>query len=760
MQGPEEDDALKALGVKDAIQNETLLANMKRIVERSKTLLNGGQIGRDMGKLLYQVASKCKGSDDGRDLLVDYICGGKIRNESQLSAALQYLKRHPMGPIDIKDFEEACGVGVVITFERIVEEVRSAIKGLEKSSLKNGDKFKEQELYYAVRKQLKWADSKQVENAVNTELSTLLGAKDIPKEGKTKAISSQAPTEQSSNPWAAYLVGEARNFHRPGENYLTDGYVVTPHTSDLLRKHLEETGGKVITRFPPEPNGILHIGHAKAINFNFGYAKALGGITYLRYDDTNPETEDERYIREIKEMVEWLGHKPYKITFASDYFPQLYNYAVQLIKRGHAYVCHQGFEELKGIKPPASPWRDRPVEESLKLFEDMKEGKFKEGYATLRMKMTMEDGKQDPVAYRIKYTPHPQTGTCWCIYPTYDYAHCLCDSIENITHSLCTKEFQSRRSSYYWLCNALDLYCPVQWEYSRLNVSYTLVSKRKIQKLISAGLVQDWDDPRLYTLSALRRRGYPPDAINRFCLEAGVTVSEGAVQPEMLEHYVREELNRTAQRVMAVLRPLKVTLINFPHPEAVSIPVPNHPKKPSAGIRNVPLDRVIYIERSDFLENPDTAAGYHRLTPRQRVGLNHTSLVIGVEEIVKDSTGNISELIVRCEKLSDVGKPKAFIHWVSNPLSCTVRMYNRLFHHKDPEDLVEGFISDINPHSMEVIEGGLVERSFQNIHVGTVVQFERLGYFCVDRDTDRQQHKLVFNRTVSLREDSNNPVPV
>ncbi|KAL5471235.1 hypothetical protein EMCRGX_G029330 [Ephydatia muelleri] len=560
------DGVLKVLGVKDSIQNETLLANMKTIVERSTSLLGGGKIDRVMGKLLYQVATRYKGSDANRDVLVEYVCGGKLANEPQLSAALMYLKRHPVGPIDIKDFEECCGVGAVITPDSITEEVKKAIGEFEKELHASGNKRREQELYYAVKKRLKWADSRLVKEAVSRELSTFLGARSIPAAGKAKVVTSHTQNEQSS-PWASYLVGEAWNFHKPGENYLTDGYVVTPRTLDLLKRHLEETGGKVITRFPPEPNGILHIGHAKAINFNFGYAKALGGITYLRYDDTNPETEDERYIREIKEMVEWLGHKPYKITFASDYFPQLHAYAVELIKRGHAYVCHQGFEELKGIKPPPSPWRDRPIEDSLKLFESMKDGKFKEGYATLRMKMTMEDGKQDPVAYRIKYAPHPQTGTRWCIYPTYDYAHCLCDSIENITHSLCTKEFQSRRSSYYWLCNALDIYCPVQWEYSRLNVSYTLVSKRKIQKLILAGIVEDWDDPRLYTLSALRRRGYPPGAINRFCMEAGITVSEGAVQPEMLEHFVREELNRTAQRVMAVLHPLKIVLTNFPHSE-------------------------------------------------------------------------------------------------------------------------------------------------------------------------------------------------
>ena len=283
-----------------------------------------------------------------------------------------------------------------------------------------------------------------------------------------------------------------------------------------------------------QPNGILHIGHAKAININFGYAAAHDGITFLRYDDTNPEKEEEKFFTGIKDIVEWLGYKPYKITHSSDNFEQLYQWAIDLIKKDLAYVCHQKQEEIRGFNPPPSPWRNRPVSESLQLFEDMKNGKFDEGEATLRLKTTLEEGKQDPVAYRIKYAAHHRTGDQWCIYPTYDYTHCLCDSLEDITHSLCTKEFQARRSSYYWLCNAVETYCPVQWEYGRLNMSYAVVSKRKIGKLITSGICADWDDPRLFTLTALRRRGFPPEAINNFCARMGLTGAQMVIDPSAL----------------------------------------------------------------------------------------------------------------------------------------------------------------------------------------------------------------------------------
>ncbi|KAG8037011.1 hypothetical protein G9C98_004333 [Cotesia typhae] len=542
------------------------------------------------------------------------------------------------------------------------------------------------------------------------------------------------------------------HFHKPGENYKTNGYVVTPNTHKLLAEHLKITGGQVRTRFPPEPNGILHIGHAKAININFGYAAAHNGICYLRYDDTNPEKEEEKFFTGIRQMVEWLGYQPAAITHSSDNFQQLYELAVKLIEKGHAYVCHQKSEEMKGFNPPPSPWRERPISESLRLFEDMKNGLLDEGEATLRMKVTLEEGKQDPVAYRIKFTAHHRTGDKWCIYPTYDFTHCLCDSIENITHSLCTKEFQTRRSSYYWLCNVLDLYCPVQWEYGRLNLSYTVVSKRKIAKLIDEGIVTDWDDPRLFTLTALRRRGFPPEAINNFCAQMGVSGAQAVVEPAVLEAAVRDVLNLTAPRHMVVIDPIKVTIANFTNQLPTKIDVADFPSDPYKGQHSIAFDEIVYIEAADFREVEEK--GFRRLTPKQSVGLKYIGVVLTLQKVEKDSSGKITGLVVRQEPVNDKNKPKAFIHWVAKPKLASIRLYEKLFKHKNPEDVNEvpnGFLSDINsPSKKEVV--GYIDAGLDAAKPFTQFQFERNGFFSVDPDT--RPGKLVFNRTVTLKEDA------
>ncbi|XP_006036689.1 glutamine--tRNA ligase [Alligator sinensis] len=700
--------------------------------------------------------------------LVGCVTSKKIVTDLQLSAALDYVKSHPLDPIDVADFERACGVGVAVTPEQIEEAVEAAISKHRAELLAERYRFNMGLLMGEARSRLKWADGKIIKNEVDLQVLHLLGPKtEADLEKKPKADKAK-PAEVEKRRKAAVVVngaesleerslmeqlrGEALKFHKPGENYKADGYVTTPHTMALLKQHLEITGGQVRTRFPPEPNGILHIGHAKAINFNFGYAKANDGICFLRYDDTNPEKEEEKYFTAIREMVEWLGYEPYAVTHASDYFDQLYAWAMELIRRGHAYVCHQKVEEIKGHNPPPSPWRDRPAEESLLLFEGMHKGKFEEGEATLRMKLVMEDGKMDPVAYRIKYTPHHHSGDAWCIYPTYDYTHCLCDSIEHITHSLCTKEFQARRSSYFWLCNALDLYCPVQWEYGRLNLLYTVVSKRKIIRLVETGAVRDWDDPRLFTLTALRRRGFPSEAINNFCARVGVTVAQATMEPHLLEACVRDVLNEQAPRAMAVLDPLRVTITNFPAAKALEVPVPNFPADETKGFHHVPFLPTLYIEQSDFREVLEK--GYKRLTPGQPVGLRHTGYIIAVQNIIKDASGHVTELEVTCTRSDAAEKPKAFIHWVSEPLVCEVRLYERLFLHKNPEDPAEvpgGFLSDLNPDSLQVVEDALVDRSVQAARPFDRFQFERLGYFSVDPDSTEE--KVVFNRTVTLKED-------
>uniref|UniRef100_A0A3Q1JCH7 Glutamine--tRNA ligase n=1 Tax=Anabas testudineus TaxID=64144 RepID=A0A3Q1JCH7_ANATE len=719
---------------KETLKNEALSSALKDAITQAQHVHGVSGVDKAMGVLLYNMASRLK---DTKRLafLSDSIAQRKICTELQLTAALDFVKSHPQDPINQKEFDEACGVGLVITPEQIEDAVESVIKKHKEQLLKERYRFNMGLLMGEARSALKWADGKVIKNEVDMQVLHLLGPKteaDLEKKPKVRQFK---------------LKVKLTAFHYAGENYTTEGYVVTPNTMALLKKHLEITGGQIRTRFPPEPNGILHIGHAKAINFNFGYAKANNGICFLRYDDTNPEKEEEKYFTAIKDMVEWLGYKPYAVTHASDNFQQLYDLAVDLIRRGHAYVCHQKGEELKGHNAPPSPWRDRPIEESLVLFERMKKGLFAEGEATLRMKMVMEDGKMDPVAYRIKYTPHHCTGDEWCIYPTYDYTHCLCDSIENITHSLCTKEFQARRSSYYWLCNALDVYCPVQWEYGRLNLTYTVVSKRKIIKLVESGIVRDWDDPRLFTLTALRRRGFPPEAINNFCARVGVTVSQTTTEPHLLESCVRDVLNDTAPRAMAVLEPLKVTIINLPENSLV-LRVPDFPANEAQGSHTVPFTRTIFIEQSDFREVMEK--GYKRLTPEQPVGLRHAGYVISVQKVIKVRF-TLVELEVSCCSSDTAEKPKAFIHWVSQPVKCEVRLYERLFQHKHPEDPSEvpnGFLSDINPNSLQVISSALVDTSVKGAKVFDKFQFERVGYFSLDPDST-----LIFNRTVTLKED-------
>lgn len=761
---------------KETCKNEALCLTLKQSIEAAARHTCDNDIGKDAGKLLYNLATKIKSQIRNRlPLLAEYVATGRLATDLQLDSALNYLLTNPTDPIDFDQFHEACGVGVVVTSDQIESAVEKVIIKHKASLLEKRYHTNMGMLMGEARAILKWADGKAIKHEIDMQVLDLLGPKteaDLAKPSKVK-LSKQtenaqvkaAATNKTDDKIENFLgsdghvksfmelVGNSVRFHKPGENYKTDGYVITPNTMTLMKKHLEETGGMVYSRFPPEPNGILHIGHAKAINFNFGYARSMGGHCYLRYDDTNPEKEEAKFFHGIREMVEWLGYKPWKITYASDNFQKLYDLAVDLIQRGHAYVCHMKSEDLKGFNVADSPWRDRPVEESLRLFEDMRKGKVNEGDATLRMKTTLEEGKKDPVAYRIKFTAHHRTGSNWCIYPTYDYTHCLCDSIENITHSLCTKEFQSRRSSYYWLCNALDLYCPVQWEYARLNLHYAVVSKRKIARLINENYVQDWDDPRLFTLTALRRRGFPPEAINLFCAKVGVTMAQTVIDPALLESCVRDVLNVNAPRAMAVLCPLSVKILNFPDGHCGKVTVPNFPADESKGTHTVPFSAQIFIEREDFKELADK--NYKRLATNQPVGLRHAGFTIEVVKVINDNEGNPSELHVRCNKSSE-NKPKAFIHWVSDPLKCEVRLYERLFHHKNPEDTNEvpnGYLSDINKNSLVKVSGALVDKSVRDSKVFTQFQFERMGFFSVDPDSTADH--LVFNRTVTLKEDPN-----
>jgi len=530
-----------------------------------------------------------------------------------------------------------------------------------------------------------------------------------------------------------------------------------------------KNGGRVHTRFPPEPNGYLHIGHAKSICLNFGLAREYGGLCNLRFDDTNPTKEEVEYVESIKEDVRWLGFDwDDRCFFASDYFEPLHAYAVQLIREGKAYVDSLSPAEIREhrgtLTEPGreSPFRNRSVEENLDLFERMRRGEFKEGEHVLRAKIDMASPNlnlRDPVVYRVMHASHHRTGDAWCIYPMYDFAHGLSDSLEGITHSICTLEFEDHRPLYDWFLEQLGVFHPQQIEFARLNLTYTVMSKRKLLELVRGGYVSGWDDPRMPTISGLRRRGYTPASIRSFCERIGVAKKASTVDLSLLEYSVREDLNRTAPRAMAVLRPLKVVIENYPEDRVEALEAVNNPEDPSMGTRTVPFSRELYIERDDFREDPPRK--FFRLAPGREVRLRYAYFVT-CREVVKDaSTGEVTEL--RCTydpetrggNAPDGRKVKGTIHWVSarHAVECEVRLYDRLFNRPDPADVPEGedFTSLLNPDSLEVLPACPVEPGLAGAAPGYRCQFERLGYFCVDT-RDSTPGRPVFNRTVPLRD--------
>ncbi|MFO7979597.1 MAG: glutamine--tRNA ligase/YqeY domain fusion protein [Candidatus Aminicenantes bacterium] len=545
-------------------------------------------------------------------------------------------------------------------------------------------------------------------------------------------------------------------------------------TLDFIRTRIEEdikankNQGRVHTRFPPEPNGYLHIGHAKSICLNFGLAQEYNGKCNLRFDDTNPCKEEVEYVESIKKDVRWLGFDwDDREYYASDYFEKLYEYAVQLIKLGKAYVCDLSAEEIKQFRGTLtepgrkSPYRNRPVEENLDLFERMRRGEFKDGERVLRAKIDMASpnlNMRDPVIYRILHASHHRTGDKWCIYPMYDFAHGLCDSIEGITHSLCTLEFEDHRPLYDWFLEELDVFRSQQIEFARLNLSYTVMSKRKLLELVKQGYVKSWDDPRIPTISGLRRRGYTPESIRDFCNKIGLAKRESVVDIELLEHCLREDQNRRAQRVMAVLDPLEVIIDNYPEEKVEHLDAENNPEDESMGERKVPFSRRLYIEKQDFNENPPKK--YFRLAPDQEVRLKH-AYYITCKNLVKDeNTGEIKTLHCTYDPETKGGwskdgrKVKGTLHWVSAPhaVETEIRLYDRLFKTTNPLDVKEGedFKKNLNPDSLKILHSCKLEPSVSNSKPGDRFQFLRKGYFCVDPDSKKD--KLVFNQTVPLRD--------
>jgi glutaminyl-tRNA synthetase len=539
--------------------------------------------------------------------------------------------------------------------------------------------------------------------------------------------------------------------------------------------------GRVVTRFPPEPNGYLHIGHAKSICLNFGIAAEFGGRCHLRFDDTNPEKEEQEYVNSIIEDVRWLGWDwGEHLYYGSDYFDQMYQWAVELIKKGKAYVCDLNAEQTREYRGTLtepgkdSPYRNRSVDENLELFERMKAGEFPDGSRTLRAKIDMAHpnlNMRDPVMYRILHASHHRSGDKWCIYPMYDWAHGFEDSIETVTHSICTLEFENHRPLYDWFIDAVNedrtddgsgpwgkkIHHPQQIEFARLNLTYTVMSKRKLLNLVQEHLVSSWDDPRMPTISGIRRRGYSPEAIREFCRRIGVNKFNSTVDIALLEHCLREDLNKTSPRVMAVLRPLKVVIDNYPKDQVEELDAINNPEDPNAGTRKVPFSREFYIEQEDFMEEPPKK--FFRLAPGREVRLRY-AYFITCTEVVKDKDGDILELhctydpATRGGDAPDGRKVKSTLHWVSahHAIEAEVRLYDYLFIKENPDDVAEGqdFTSSLNPNSLEVLSSCMVEPSLVGAAPLSRFQFERLGYFCVDPDSS--EGKLIFNRTVGLRD--------
>jgi glutaminyl-tRNA synthetase len=528
--------------------------------------------------------------------------------------------------------------------------------------------------------------------------------------------------------------------------------------------------GRVVTRFPPEPNGYLHIGHAKSICLNFGLAAEFGGITHLRFDDTDPAKESMEYVESIMQDVRWLGFDwKDKVFFASDYFEKLCEFAVQLIRLGKAYVDHLSAEDIREYRGTLtrpgrnSPFRDRSIAENLDLFSRMRAGEFEDGACVLRAKIDMASPNivmRDPTLYRIKRVSHYRTGERWCIYPMYDFTHCLSDMLEGITHSVCTLEFENNRELYDWVLDTLQTPChPQQIEFARLNLNYTVLSKRKLIELVERGIVDGWDDPRMPTISGYRRRGYTPEAIRNFCERIGVARADSTVDIGLMEHCLREDLNRRAARVMAVLRPLKVTLVNYPEGQTEELDAINNPEDPAMGMRKVPFSREIFIEREDFLEDPPKK--FFRLAPGREVRLRYAFFIRCVEVVKDPATGEVTELrctydpTTRGGDAPDGRKVQGTLHWVSaaHAVPAEVRLYKHLFTQENPDDVAEGrhFTESINPASLEVLKDCRLEPSLSSAVPGSPYQFERMGYFCSDSKESRPE-RLVFNRSVTLRD--------
>ena len=765
----------------------------KKLAERVKFVLDESKVDKiekEVANMLISIAEKLNPAYNHRlPVLIKYVLSKDISTTHQLDFAIDFLKKKGEENVTEDEFKEKCGIGLKISEDDIKKELDEIIKNYEEKLKKERYKFQTVKILSELRKKFTFVDPKLTKKIVDEEIDKILGGKNQEeieeeklrkefdtlkkkqKDKKTFTEEDKKRLEEIKNNLKKYDEKEkslkTENEEEKSEKDKLSTLMARDMKSslnppELLKKHLEFTKGKIYTRFPPEPNGYLHLGHAKAMRFDFGQAEKAGGYTYLRLDDTNPEKETKEYIDSIKENCEWLGYKPFKVTYASDYFDDLYRIAVQLIKEGKAYVDDLPKAVISEYRTQKkdSPYRNRTVEENLKLFEQMKQGRFEEKEKCLRLKIDMKHDNpcmRDPVAYRIKYVPHPHAGDKWCIYPTYDFTHCLNDSLENITHSLCTLEFEIRRDSYYWLLEAAHMYRPFVWEFSRLNVTHIVVSKRKLIQLVTSHTTNGWDDPRMPTINGLRRRGYTADSINKFVDSVGVTRrgNENIISIKLLENAIKTDLDTKAPRTMAVINPLKVVIYNLK--ENVVIDTPLFPKlKEKGGVRKVTLTKTIFIESNDFKEKVDNnKKPFFGLTPEQEVGLKYAG-AIKITEYKKDPNGKILELL--CTYDSSPKKTTGRIHWISDVDSTTaeLRLYDYLFLSDDPFHANEEGVShdpmdDVNPNSLVTKYHSLVNKELcKNCKSGDHFQFERLGYFVVDPDTEGNKGRYVFNLTVDL----------
>ncbi|CAG9329175.1 unnamed protein product [Blepharisma stoltei] len=735
---------LSAQKAEETLRNQALTAKLLSVANSAKSFPQFSP-STSSGKLLYSIATSVPESiDTFKPFLIEQVAINNIKSAPQLEAAIEYLKKNKK--VEQEEFLRFCGVGVEVTTEQIQATVNEILDNDAETIRKLGweNKGLVGNLIGKVKQVHKWGNPNTIKELVEAKLLTILGPKVEGEAQKAKKKEKVTLVEETKKEKLSTCIGRELKS--------------AVNTEEQMKKHLAFTGGKVMTRFPPEPNGYLHIGHAKAMRFSFTMAAENGGHCYLRFDDTNPEKETGEFIENIKRNVAWLGYTPWKITHASEYFPEMYELALELIRRDKAYVDEQPWALIKEqrFNQIDSPYRNTSPEVNLEKFDKMKRGYYAEGEACLRMKIDMKHPNpcmRDPVAYRIKYLPHPHVGDKWCVYPTYDMEHCIVDSIENITHSLCTLEFEIRRDSYYWLVEALDLYKASVWEYSRLNITHVMMSKRKLQALVEGKLVKGWDDPRLPTLNGLKRRGYTSEAINEFVDLVGVTRrgNENIISIKLLEHCIRKDLNERAPRTLAVIEPLSVTIAGLTSPQTIS--VPRFPQNPEKGSYTVTITSNIFIERSDFHEADDPS--FFGLAPGKIVGLKYLPFKIRCVRFEKDNrTGVVSRL--DCEVVNDETKPKGVLHWISyeDSVPCEVRLYDYLFLSENPA-AIEDWKSDLNPNSLQSIEGALINKDLLDAQHEDKFQFERVGYFSVDYDSTNE--KKVFNRVVTLLEGKKKP---